>query len=91
MCECKTECLARCKQLTCQSRCSFCRSTTTQRQAHTTTAKHYAQAQLDALWDDDDLLLTTDDFDYGAEQNEYNLREMRWTGNSEWAGTDRRW
>jgi glucosamine 6-phosphate synthetase-like amidotransferase/phosphosugar isomerase protein len=31
-----------------------------------------AQAQLDALWDDDDLLLTTDDFDYGAEQNEYN-------------------
>jgi hypothetical protein len=37
---------------------------------------HFAQAHTDALWDDDDLLLgiAQDDFDYEAEEAEYNLR-----------------
>jgi hypothetical protein len=37
---------------------------------------HYTPAQTDMLWDDEDLLLpfADDDFDYEAEEAEYNLR-----------------
>ena len=45
----------------------------TKASTYNTPQTHYAHT--DALWDDDDLLLTTtDDFDYEAEEAEYNLR-----------------